>query len=83
MKTVLIIALLFSTMAYAELPPVNFSEKQAVYALCADFRAYMSRDKEYRADFLSRLLKAADDEEVLKIKQDAGVPQVCIDADEY
>jgi len=70
-------------MSYAEpnLPPIKFSEKQAIYALCADFRASMS--KEYRDDFLMRLLKAKDDEEVLKIKQDAGVPQVCIEADEY
>lgn len=81
MKTVLIIALLFSTMAYADLPPIKFSEQQSIYAFCADFRNKMT--KEYRADFLKRLLNAKDADEVLEIKQTAGVPQVCIDVDEY
>ena len=81
--TLALICALFAAPIYAEtkLPPIKFSEKQAVYALCADFRASMS--SEYRADFLKRLLTAKDDEEVLKIKQDAGIPQACIEADEY
>ena len=80
-KSAILLLLSLPIHAETKLPPIKVSEKQAIYALCADFRDSMSN--EYRADFLKRLLKAQDDGEVLKIKQDAGVPQACIEADEY